>query len=142
MFWVLTTILLLIFAFRLIEVFEAARTDEARRALAMELHLNIATPGARPVAALLPVFNLCDQTTLNTWIQTSEIASKVAARLRLRAYAFIGSVAISASLMQAGALALALIAPKFKKETRSLMRAASIILLIFSEVVLCYWLAV
>jgi hypothetical protein len=81
------------------EVFEAARTDEARRAFAMELHLNIASPGARPVAALLPVFNLCDQTTLNTWIQISEIASKVAARLRLRAYAFIGSVAISASLI-------------------------------------------
>lgn len=124
------------------EVFEAARTDEARRALAMELHLNIATPGARPVAALLPVFNLCDQTTLNSWIQISEIACKVAHRLRLRAYAFIGSVAISASLMQAGALALALIAPKFKKEMRPIMRAASIILLILSEIVLCYWLAV
>lgn len=55
------------------ETFEAARIDEARRALAMELHLNLESTGAKPVTALLPIFNLSDETTLNTWINASNI---------------------------------------------------------------------
>jgi hypothetical protein len=99
----------------MIETFEAARVDEARRALAMELHLNLESPGARPVTALLPVFNLSDEITLNTWINVSEIANKVAARLRLRVQAFINLVALFAILALGAALALALIVdPKFK----------------------------
>ena len=99
----------------MMETFEAARVDEARRTLAMELHLNLESPGARPVTALLPVFNLSDETTLNTWINVSNIASKVAARMRLRVQAFINFVALFAILALGAALALVLIVdPKFK----------------------------
>lgn len=97
------------------ETFEAARVDEARRALAMELHLNFESKEATPVTALLPVFNLSDEITLNTWINVSNIASKVTTRLRLRAQAFINLVAIFAILALGAALAFALIVnPKFK----------------------------
>jgi len=97
------------------ETFEAARVDEARRTLALELHLNLESSGARPVTALLPIFNLSDETTLNTWINVSNITSKVAARLRLRVHVFINLVALFAILALGAALALVLIVdPKFK----------------------------